>query len=62
MCETEIRILKFVASISMFTQKPKETDNWKENSLNGPPEQQEDEMEGRVTLKIAELAYLGITY
>ena len=27
----------------MFTPKPKNTDYWQENSLNGPPDEDEDE-------------------
>ena len=26
----------------MFTKKPEKANNWKENSLNGPPDQHED--------------------
>ena len=50
--KAEVRILKNVALNSMLTQEPKKAHYWKENSLNSPPEQDEnedgDEDEGEV--------------
>ena len=40
-CQTELSYV--VMLFSIFTKKSKNPDNWKENPLNGPPEQREGE-------------------
>ena len=38
----------------MFTKKSKTADSWKENPLNGPPDQRENEF-GKIETKIRQI-------